>query len=152
MRRTRHFPWLTILFTTLSCSQSGIIVNETEIRQEISAVLTKQAEGWNEYDLEKYMQGYWNSDSLRFATGGRIQYGWQQTLEGYKKRYPDKEAIGHLTFSEINIDVLSRDAALVFGRWTLERVSDKPTGLFTLLFRKTTEGWRIVCDHTSSAQ
>jgi ketosteroid isomerase-like protein len=97
------------------------------------------------------MFGYLKSDSLRFASGGNVSYGWQTTLERYAKGYPDKEAMGKLTFSKIDIKIISEDAALVFGKWELERESDSPWGLFTLLFKYTETGWRIVHDHTSSA-
>jgi ketosteroid isomerase-like protein len=72
-------------------------------------------------------------------------------LERYKKTYPDKAAMGHLRFSDIDITVVSSDAALVFGRWHLDRAKDELNGLFTLFFRQTPEGWRIVHDHTSAA-
>lgn len=101
------------------------------------------------------MQGYWQSDSLRFASGGNINRGWKTTLERYQKSYPDKAAMGKLTFSNLETTVLSADAALVFGKWELTREQDKtdkdrPHGLFTLTFRKTPQGWKIVHDHTSS--
>jgi ketosteroid isomerase-like protein len=151
MRRSCYIFILIFTIVILSCSQSNVPKDSNRIEQQILTVLNNQVEGWNDCDIVKYMQGYWNSDSLRFSSGGRIQYGWKETMDGYQKRYPDKAAIGHLTFSEIDIDVLSSDAALVFGRWTLKRDKDTPTGLFTLVFRKTDHGWRIVSDHTSSA-
>jgi ketosteroid isomerase-like protein len=98
------------------------------------------------------MQGYYKSDSLRFAGNGDVSYGWQSVLERYRNAYPDKAAMGHLTFSEVDVDVICSSAALVFGRWTLEREQGDRTGLTTLLFRKTADGWRIVHDHSSSAK
>lgn len=119
-------------------------------RAAIKAVLDEQAEGWNEGDIEKYMAGYDNSDSLRFASGGSVQYGWEATFERYKKRYPDKAAMGSLEFSNLDITIISDDTALVFGQWKLKREKDEPWGLFTLLVKETANGWRIVHDHTSS--
>lgn len=127
-------------------------LDKTTVKKEVLRVLEKQVQAWNSFDIEGFMEGYLKSDSLRFASGGRVSYGWQTTLEGYKTRYPDSKAMGKLTFSDLDITVLSSDAAFVFGRFRLEREHDEPTGLFTLLFRKTEEGWRIVHDHTSSAQ
>ena len=146
--------WILLLVSLLFClmgCKSLTTYNEDFHKQEISTLLQKQIEDWNKGDMESYVEGYWNSDSLRFASGGNVQYGWQTILEGYKKRYPDKKTIGHLTLSEIDIDIFSDDAALAFGRWTLKQEMDNPAGLFTLLFRKTNQGWRIVSDHTSSA-
>jgi ketosteroid isomerase-like protein len=113
--------------------------------------MNQQVEHWNKGDIEKYMLGYYRADSLRFVSGGTVTYGWQSTLERYLKRYPDESQMGQLTFSQIDIQVISADAAVVFGKWQLKRQKkDNPWGLFTLLFRKFPEGWRIVSDHTSS--
>ena len=97
------------------------------------------------------METYWKSPELRFASGGKVTFGWQETLKGYLKRYPDRAAMGFLEFSDLDIRVLSGDDALAFGAWKLERQHDQPHGLFTLLLRRFDEGWRIVHDHTSSA-
>lgn len=120
--------------------------------EAIKKVLSDQANGWNAGDIESYMAGYHQSDSLRFASGGRVSYGWETTLNRYKKGYPDKAVMGKLIFSDIDVKIISKDAALVFGKWELERESDHPWGLFTLIFRKTEVGWRVVHDHTSSAK
>ena len=97
------------------------------------------------------MQAYAQIDDLRFASGGTVTYGWQPTLERYRQRYPDKAAMGSLVFSDLIVTELASDAAIVFGRWQLERAADTPHGLFTLTLRKTPAGWRIIFDHTSSA-
>ena len=122
-----------------------------EATEQIKTVLTEQAAAWNAGDVDRFMQGYAKSPDLRFASGGNVTYGWQATLDGYKKRYPDRKAMGALTFSELDVKVLSADAALVFGRWRLVTGKQTPNGLFTLLFRRTPDGWRIVADHTSLA-
>lgn len=96
------------------------------------------------------MQGYAQSDSLRFASGANVQRGWKAALERYKKSYPNKAAMGTLTFSDLEITTLAPDAALVLGRWKLHREKDEPEGLFTLVFRYTASGWRILHDHTSA--
>jgi len=120
--------------------------------EAIKAVLTDQADAWNEGDIEGYMAGYWRSPDLRFASGGEVQRGWEATLERYQRRYGAPEKMGRLAFTDLEIDVLSADAALVFGRWTLFREADQPTGLFTLTMRKFDDGWKVAADHTSSAE
>ena len=139
---------LIISLFFLFCCQ---YTNQQQDLQDIKSVLSAQAEAWNKGDIEDYMAGYQESDSLRFASGGNVSYGWETTMNRYKKGYPDIATMGTLVFSDIDIRIISDDAALVFGKWELERDADHPWGLFTLLFRKTDKGWRIVHDHTSSA-
>jgi ketosteroid isomerase-like protein len=123
-----------------------------DIQKAIESVLHEQVQGWNEGDIDKYMAGYAHFASLRFASGGNVFYGWQTTYDRYKEHYPDRASMGTLEFSDIDVTVICSDAALVFGKWKLKREKDEPSGLFTLLMRKTEDGWRIVHDHTSAAQ
>ena len=116
---------------------------------DVLAVMTNQAAAWNRGDLEAFMGGYWKSDQLVFVSGDKITRGWQQTLDNYKKTYGTREKMGVLTFSDIHVDILSKDAAVVLGSWSLARDKDNPKGKFTLIFRRVKEGWRIVHDHTS---
>lgn len=118
------------------------------IEKKVSAVMDEQAAAWNRGDIDGFMNGYWNSDRLVFVSS-RVTRGWQSTLDNYKKSYPNRAAMGTLTFSDLEITVLSKDAAVVLGSWSLQREKDKPGGKFTLIFRKFKEGWRIVHDHTS---
>jgi len=117
----------------------------------IRAVLDAQAAAWNRGDVEGYMNGYDRSPNTEFVGADSITRGWQDVLDRYKKKYDTREKMGTLTFSDIEITMLSRDTALVLGRWRLKRASDEPHGTFTLLFRKRKAGWRIVHDHSSSA-
>jgi len=117
----------------------------------IRAVLDAQATAWSRGDVEGYMDGYDRSPNTEFVGGDRITRGWQAVLDQYQKRYDTREKMGTLTFSDLEITVLSNDAALVLGRWRLKRANDEPHGTFTLLFRKTKSGWKIVHDHSSSA-
>ena len=119
--------------------------------QAVCEVLITQQAAWNEGDIPGFMSGYWQSEEMRFASGGAVTYGWQSTLEGYQARYNTSELMGQLTFSDLSIDVLSDASAIAFGRFTLVRESDAPTGLFTLIFKKIDDQWMIVHDHTSSA-
>lgn len=117
---------------------------------EIKTLLAAQAEAWNAGDIPAFMEGYWKSDELRFASGGAVTYGWAGTLDSYQRRYDNSEKMGQLTFSGLDIRVLSDTFVLAFGRWDLKRKALDIGGLFTLLFEKMPEGWRIVADHTSS--
>ncbi len=115
----------------------------------IRKVMDDQAAAWNRGDLEAFMIGYWKSDKLKFVSGDRITYGWQPTLDNYKKTYGSPEKMGKLTFSDLEIEVLSKDAAFVTGSWHLKREKDEPQGKFTLLWRKIGGKWLIVADHSS---
>ena len=115
----------------------------------IRAVLDAQRDAWNRGDIEGYMDGYDRSEKTEFVGGDSISRGWQTVLDRYQKKYDSREKMGTLTFTEVEITLLSKDAALVLGRWRLKRTSDEPNGTFTLLFRKTKAGWRIVHDHSS---
>jgi ketosteroid isomerase-like protein len=117
--------------------------------REILAVLDAQQSAWNSGDLEKFMTGYQQSDSLLFVGKSGATYGWQQTLDNYKKNYPDKSAMGTLTFSIKKVQLLSKDTAFVLGGWHLQRAKDEPQGYFTLIFKKFKTGWKIISDHTS---
>ena len=123
----------------------------TAAKQQIEQVLADQAKAWNAGDIDRFMEGYARTPDLRFATGGTVTRGWQETLDHYRQRYPDRAAMGALAFSDLDTTVLSPDAAVAFGRWRLKTATGEPNGLFTLLFRRTDAGWRIVADHTSAA-
>jgi hypothetical protein len=95
------------------------------------------------------MQGYWKSDSLMFVGSTKPTYGWQNTLNNYKKSYPDKAAMGILIFDIKKVELLDATNAFVFGAWHFKREKDEPGGYYTLWFRKIDGKWVIVCDHTS---
>jgi ketosteroid isomerase-like protein len=135
-----------IVLAAVAFSQSD--AQKKKITNDIVAVMNTQSAAWNRGDIEGFMQGYWNSDKLVFVSS-RVTRGWQPTLDNYKRTYPTKEAMGTLTFSDLEVTVLSNDAAVVLGSWSLQRANDNPKGKFTLIFRKFKEGWRIVHDHTT---
>jgi uncharacterized protein (TIGR02246 family) len=134
--------------TTLSSAQNQ---KDAKSIAAIRAVMEAQAAAWNRGDLETYMDGYARSADTVFVSGDRVTRGWQTVLERYKKAYDSREKMGALTFSDLEITILSKDAAIVLGRWHLQRSKDEPHGRFTLLFRKMNGAWKIVHDHTSSA-
>lgn len=117
----------------------------------VHAVLDAQRDAWNRGDIEGYMDGYARMPDITFVSGDNFTRGWQTVHDRYKKNYDSREKMGTLTFSELETRVLSEDAAVTIGRWHLQRINDQPHGRFTLVFRRTRQGWRIVHDHTSSA-
>jgi uncharacterized protein (TIGR02246 family) len=116
----------------------------------IRAVLADQQSAWNRGDVEGFMQGYWHSAELTFLGSSGVTRGWEPVLARYRKNYPDRTAMGHLDFSNIELRLLGSDAALVLGRWHLQRSHDQPGGVFTLVFQRFADGWRIIHDHTSA--
>ena len=115
-------------------------------------VVARQKYAWNEGRLEDFMAEYWKSDDLTFFSGGTVTKGWQATLDRYRKRYQaDGKEMGELTFDDIQVDVISTDAATVRGRWKVVTSKETAEGLFTLLVRRLDGRWVIVHDHTSAA-
>ena len=129
---------------TVSSHDAGII---TAVR----AVLDAQVAAWNRGDIEGFMNGYARSADTVFVSGDSVTHGWQTVLDRYKKSYDSREKMGTLTFSDLEIAPMGNDVAVVLGSWRLKRAKDEPHGRFTLVFRKTKQGWKIVHDHTSSA-
>lgn len=152
MKRIISYLFYAAALLSASCIEYGDHPSDAAAEKTaIRTVLDAQVAAWNSGDLTAYMQGYAKTDSLRFASGGSVRYGWEATLQAYQRGYPDKKSMGHLTFSHVDIRMLGPNAALVFGRWQLVRDNDSPWGLYTLIVRKTGAGWRVVHDHTSSA-
>lgn len=121
---------------------------------QIRAVLDAQVAAWNAGKLEEFMAGYWRSPELTFYSGGQKLAGWDATLARYRRNYQaEGKEMGKLQFSELQIEPLGPAAAVVRGRWGLTMADGKKLGgLYTLIFRRFTEGWKIVHDHTSSNQ
>ena len=120
--------------------------DESQIRQ----LLQLQTDAWNRGDIDSFMAGYWKSDETAFVGANGITRGWQAVLDRYKKSYPDRKAMGQLSFSNLEVHVTCPDAAYAIGQFQLKRENDKPEGIFTLDFRKFSEGWRIILDHTTA--
>jgi hypothetical protein len=122
----------------------------TEI-QKVKDVLIAQQKSWNDGRLEDFMQGYWKSDSLTFIGKKGVTKGWQQTLDNYKKSYPDKSSMGQLIFDILEVEQFSATTIYVIGKWNLQREESKGNlgGHFTLVFKKINDKWVIVSDHTS---
>lgn len=115
----------------------------------ILKLLEDQRQAWNRGDINEYMQGYNQSDSLLFVGKNGPQYGWNNTLENYKKSYPNKSAMGYLSFDIKEIKMISADHAFILGAWHLKREKDEPKGYFTLLVKKIKGQWKVIADHSS---
>lgn len=136
---------LTIVFFFLSISLFAQSKNETIIRK----ILDEQTQAWNRGDLEAFMAGYWKNDSLMFIGKSGITYGWMNTLNNYKKGYPDLTAMGKLHFNILTVKKLSSTYYHVVGKWHLQRTIGDLSGHYTLLFKKINKQWVIVADHSS---
>jgi hypothetical protein len=119
-------------------------------KSEINRLLDKQVAAWNAGNLEKFMETYWNSDRLVFVGSRGPTYGWQATLNNYKKGYPDKAAMGNLEFKILDISKIDRKTVFVIGRFVLTREIGNLSGHFTLNIQKVKGEWMIVSDHSSS--
>ena len=128
------------------CSKSP--VDDSNIKQDLEEILMQQKIAWNQGDISEFMSYYWNSEELTFQTGDHRLCGWQTLMNRYNQNYPEENR-GFLKFLDIAINVLSPNTALVLGRWNLTLKGESKGGLFTLVFRKMPEGWRIIHDHTS---
>lgn len=118
-----------------------------EINQ-IKKVLHDQALAWSEGNLEKFMEGYWKSDSLMFLGSKGITYGWENTLSNYKKGYPDKSHTGILNFEILHLQKVGKEAYFMMGKFMLTRDVGDTSGYFSLLWKKIDGQWKIVVDHT----
>jgi uncharacterized protein (TIGR02246 family) len=156
MRKKPILPLLVVLsmIATVSLAREPRETAPHDNQSAIEQVLRTQQDAWNHHALDGFMAGYWNSPDLTFFSGGKQTAGWQATLDRYRATYasPGHE-MGTLEFSGLRIEMLGPDAAFVRGQWHLTMPDGKtPHGLFTLVFRKLPEGWRIVHDHTSAAE
>ena len=142
----------TFVFIGLFCNAT---IAETKIsnkeKLEIEGLLAKQIEAWNEGNLEKFMETYWKSDKLSFVGSRGPTYGWQATLENYKRGYPDKTAMGQLKFDILEISKIDRKTVFVIGKFKLTREIGNLSGHFTLVIQKIEKEWLIISDHSSSS-
>lgn len=137
-----------ILFTAIFCAAAE---QASDPASEIKSVLIAQQEAWNRGNIDAFMEGYARSPSTVFVSEDEVRRGWQIVRDRYRQKYSDRLKMGTLTFSDIEVTMLSPDAAVVLGGWRLKRENDQPHGCFTLVFKRLPEGWRIVHDHTSAA-
>jgi uncharacterized protein (TIGR02246 family) len=136
---------LLISITLLSVSAFGQTKDETEVRN----VLARQNQAWNRGDIDAFMIGYWENDSLMFIGKSGVTYGYKNTLSNYKKNYPDTTVMGKLTFTLIQLKQLSPEYFHVTGKYYLTRTIGDASGHFTLVFRKINGKWVVISDHSS---
>jgi beta-aspartyl-peptidase (threonine type) len=145
----KSFRVIAVAVLWTACDPSLAAVAAEDVAKEVHAILTQQADSWNRGDIGAFMEHYWKSDDLTFSSGGQTTRGWQSTKENYQRRYPTREKMGRLTFSQLEITPLGESAALVLGRWQLARDESPVGGNFSLVCRKIDGKWLIIHDHTS---
>ncbi len=134
-----------------AANASALPAQEPNAVADIRSVLQSQQEAWNRGDIDGFMNGYSRSASTVFVSEDSVKRGWENVRERYREKYADRAKMGTLIFSDTEVTLLASDAAVVLGRWSLQRAKDHPHGRFTLIFKRLPEGWRIVHDHTSAA-
>ena len=134
-----------LLLTVLPFISEGQKSDEQAIRR----VIERQSEGWNKGNIDEYMKGYWESDSLIFVGKSGVTYGYKNTLDHYRKAYPDKSSMGLLQLDLLHFKRLSSNYYYVTGKWSLKRTIGNLQGYFTLLFQKISNNWLIISDHSS---
>jgi len=140
MKKIRYTVSLLLL---LSCS---LATTEEEDKKAIVAIMDLQQKAWSNHDLEGFMQGYWKSDSLKFYGSSGLTYGWDKTLENYKKGYPTKDHSGTLNFKINDISKIQDGAYFVMGEYHLTRKVGDANGVFMIIFKKIDGEWKIVAD------
>lgn len=152
-RKSISAALLLAIIPSFIAAQSSVRPNKGEGKSvaAIRAVLEAQSAAWNRGNIEGYMDGYARTRDTVFISGDNVTRGWQTVLDRYKKAYDSREKMGTLTFSELEIKLLGSNTATVLGRWHLKGPPNEPHGRFTLIFKRTKQGWRIIHDHTSSA-
>lgn len=122
---------------------------ENQDKKSIEKILKKQRIAWSKNNIEEYMEGYWKSDSLKFYGKNGVTYGWDNTLERYKKAYPTKDHTGTLSFKINDISKINDGAYFVLGEFHLKRNVGNATGIFMIIFKKINGKWKIIADTTS---
>lgn len=140
----KKWPVILVLLTAINFS-----VKAQTAEADIRKVLATQVATWNDANIDAFMETYWKSDSLLFVGKNGPTYGWQNTLDNYKKNYATKEKMGKLDFDVLQVKMLSADTYFVLGKWHLTRSVGDVGGFYTLLFKKFADGWKIVADHSS---
>ncbi|MCJ7589270.1 MAG: DUF4440 domain-containing protein, partial [Candidatus Aminicenantes bacterium] len=130
------------LALALSAAGSALQGNAT-IETEIRAVLDAQKAAWNAKSVDGFMEYYWKSEEMTFLSGQKVLHGWDTLRNRYNKNYP-VDKMGVLDFSDLEIRPLDENIAYVLGRWAVSLDGKTQGGVFTLIFRHTSKGWRIV--------
>lgn len=139
----KKYGFLFLFWTAVMASHAQSDV------QKIQAVMQQQTTAWNQGNLEAFMDTYWKNDSLLFVGKKGVTYGWQQTLDNYRKSYPSKDEMGQLRFTLLKIQLMGAGFYNVVGKWQLSRKMGDLNGHFTLVFKKIDGSWKIIQDHSS---
>ena len=144
MKKTFFLIGILFLATTSTFAQNKNF-------EKIKNLMQVQSDAWNKGDIDGFMKTYWKSEELQFIGSKGVTYGWQNTLDRYKKSYPSKDAMGFLSFDLINLDQRSRKVISVVGKWHLKREESLGDlqGHFLLILKKIKGEWLIVADHSS---
>jgi ketosteroid isomerase-like protein len=140
---------IAILSACILLSFQTVSIAQTKDESAIRKILSDQTEQWNKGDLEKFMEGYWHSDSLMFIGKSGITYGYSNALKNYQTGYSDTVQMGKLRFELVSLKPISNDHYFVVGKWFLNRSIGDLSGVYTLLFRKIKGEWFIIVDHSS---
>jgi beta-aspartyl-peptidase (threonine type) len=149
VERARAAAEAAIIARAASDKEPGPPAEGDPVRAAVEAILRAQADAWNRGDLDAFVEHYWKSADLTFSAEGKTTRGWAQTVSRYRERYPTPEKMGRLNFDGLEVTPLGDSAALVLGKWKLERESEPLSGNFSLVFRKLDGRWVIIHDHTS---
>ena len=145
----KYLSCLLIIFASCCYAQTQSTTPKDKEEIAIRQLLAKQTEAWNRGDIETFMETYWKSDSLMFIGKSGVTYGWTNTLNNYKKGYPDTTAMGKLSFDILIVKRLSFQYFHVTGKWHLQRSIGDLSGHYTLLIKKIKGKWVIISDHSS---
>lgn len=137
------------ILTIFSFCLFSVIHAQDNDEKTIRSILADQTAQWNKGNIEGFMKGYWNNDSLLFVGSKGPTYGYQKTLSNYKKSYPSTDAMGKLAFDILKVQKISPDCYFILGKWALTRVVGDVSGHYTLIFKKINGEWLIVADHSS---
>jgi ketosteroid isomerase-like protein len=157
---TKSFRWLwagaALILLFAGGLRTGRQTKAAEGREgdktSITVVLNAQQAAWNRGDVDTFLVGYWHSPELTFSGSSGVSRGWDGVMARYKKNYPDRATMGQLDFSELEFRFLGPDAALVLGHWHLKRDKGDVGGVFSLVWQRFPEGWKVVHDHTSAVE
>ena len=139
----------TALYLIVFCLSAHLSFARNNDEQAITTMLSAQVVQWNNGNVDGYMKGYWESDSLLFIGSSGPRYGYHATLKRYKEAYPDAAHMGVLTSVVKTMQRLSPEYYFIVGTWALKRSAGDVSGSYTLLLRKIKGEWVIVCDHSS---
>ncbi len=138
-----------ILLISFICLSSFSIIAQSKDKEAIKSLLEEQRQAWNNNDIETFMEGYWKSEDLKFYGSNGVVYGWNNTLERYKKAYPTEEYFGTLEFVLNEISIIDKGAYYVMGEYHLKRSVGDADGIFMLILKKIKGEWKIIADTSS---